>query len=380
MNAKKKSLNRKLIPYNLVLIIVSAVAIWSLLFMPILTINLGQMMMGVLEVIPSEDDDLDGTKASLVIMLKALDTEIEFTTMSFAKIAFGENPTAEVLKVYVLGDNNLVESALLSMVATSLLAENMPNATQLRDLDLSAANAELFELEKENADPVQVAENYVNKLNVELEKVGAEKITGVEGAEDLIDNMYDTVCDEMGGKFSVEGFICIGLWRGGENAPTTYEALADRIASGETGSDEGTAYDKVDADFGSMLSVFQPLTMIGGYMKYFFYGMLVLMAPWAILILFALLHLVLPNKRVSVWYIVTFGAFPCLIFWLLPVKLGGLLLSRFLGPAASAIFGAISSYAWISGICYLVVCLLAIIWAGPIKRKIKRLKKHKQVE
>ena len=375
----KQKLNRKLIPYNLVLIIVSVVAILSLLFMPILTINLGQMMMGALDAVPTEGDELDSAKASVTIMLKALDKEIKFTTMSFARIAFSDKPEAEVLNEYVLGENNFVESALLSMVATSLLEESMPNVSQLNELDLSAANAELYELEKEGADPVEVAQNYVNKLNVELEKVGAAKISGVEEAEDLITNMYDTVCDKMNGSFSVEGFICLGLWGGGANAPTTYEELATRIADGETGNSDGTAYEEVDADFGSMLGIFEPLTMIGRYMKYFFYVMVAFMAPWGFLILFALLHLLLPNKRVSVWYIDLFGALPCLIFWVAPRALGAILSAKLSG-SFGAIFAAIGSYAWVSGICFLVVLLLSIIWAGPIKRKIRRLKKVKVEE
>ena len=38
--------------------------------------------------------------------------------------------------------------------------------------------------------------------------------------------------------------------------------------------------------------------------------------------------------------------------------------------------GMISSLSWISGACYVVLWLISICWAFPIKRKIRRLKKE----
>lgn len=53
-------------------------------------------------------------------------------------------------------------------------------------------------------------------------------------------------------------------------------------------------------------------------------------------------------------------------------------LTRFAALALYAgIFAAFSSYTWISGGCYLLLWLLSICWAFPIKHKIRKLRKGK---
>ena len=376
----KGELKRNLIPYNMVLVLVSIVAIISLFFFPILTINLGQMMTGLLVTAPNEDDELSASSASIVLLLKALDTKLEFTMVDFAGIAFDKNPGATMLTEYVLGEDNLVESAVLSMVASTVLKDNLPTMSELRGLDLTAVNSELYALEKEGADPVEVAHNYVDKLNVELERVGAEAVPSVSVAEAAFNDMYSTVCNQMGGKFTVEGFICLGLCAGQENPPTTYREFAERVANGDVPENVGDAYENISADFDAALTVFEPIASIGGYMKYVFFVLLALIAPWVFLLFFALLHILLPNKKVSIWYVMAFGALPALLFWVIPFVLGkilGLFSNEMLG-IISVVLGAIGSYAWISGICFLFVWILDMVWAHRIKRQLNSIEKYEK--
>ena len=376
--ASKRDLQKNLIPYNMVLVLVSLVAIISLFFFPIFTVNFGQMMSGLLVTAPDEDDELSASSASIVILLKSLDMKFEFTMVDFAEIAFDKDPGAAMLTKYVLGANNIVETAVISMVATTVLADNLPSMSELRNLDLTEANKELYELEKEGADPVEVAHNYVDKLNVELEKVGAETVPDVSGAESAITDMYDTVSDKMGGRFTVEGFICLGLCGGMENPPTTYREFAERVSSGDVPKNVDDVYENISADFDAALTVFEPLAAIGGYMKYVFFVLLALIAPWLFLLFFALLHILLPNKKVSIWYVMAFGGLPAFLFWVIPFALGkilGLFHNEMLG-IISVVLGAVGSYAWVSGICFLFVWILDMVWAHRIKRKLNAIEKY----
>lgn len=356
----------------MILVLVSIVAILSLLLMPILRINVGRMLTGMVEGLPTEEEELDEPSASVVLLLKALDADVEFTTVSFAELAFDENPGAAMLEGYMLGKDGLAEEALLSMVTASVLKENLPSMAELQDLDLTAVNSELYALEEEDADPVQIAQSYVEKLNEELERVGVENLPDLSGAEEIVANMYDTVCDVTGGKFTVESFICIALCAGQEDPPTTYYELATLLADSETQVNTGNAYEGIYANFGLALTVLELLATIGGYMKYVFFAMVALIAPWAFLLFFSLLHILIPNKQLTIWYVMAFGAVPALLFWLIPLALG--LILKAAVPALGALFGAIGSYAWISGICFLVVWFLDLIWAHPINRQLKKIK------
>lgn len=114
----------------------------------------------------------------------------------------------------------------------------------------------------------------------------------------------------------------------------------------------------------------------GGFYGYGFYVMLFFAAMWVILFLFAFFHMFAKNKRFTMWYVKLFGGTPCFLFWVLPA-IGKLLVGNLMGETgkvAAAVFGCVSSMTWISGICYLLLWLVSIFWAFPIKRKIRKLR------
>ena len=110
-------------------------------------------------------------------------------------------------------------------------------------------------------------------------------------------------------------------------------------------------------------------------------------ALWIILFLFAFFHMLAKNKRFTMWYVKLFGPYPAIIFWGIPtiIKLaikGGTVTINGVAASAeqlnllSAILGGVSSMAWISGLCYLLLWAISILWAFPIKHKIRKLKKE----
>lgn len=95
---------------------------------------------------------------------------------------------------------------------------------------------------------------------------------------------------------------------------------------------------------------------------------------WAVLAVFALLHILLPNKKVAMWYVKLTGFLPCLLFFVLPMAATSLL-PKVLGDLPS-IFSAVSfgSLAFISGICYLAMWVVSIFFCHPVKKRIKACK------
>lgn len=105
---------------------------------------------------------------------------------------------------------------------------------------------------------------------------------------------------------------------------------------------------------------------------------------WVIMFLFAFLRLFSKNKRFTMWYVKLFGAIPVILFWLVPVVAGWAIPAYFpalLGEFAWALpvlLGAIGTMTWVSGICYVVLWALSIVWAFPVKRKIRKLIKQRR--
>ncbi len=96
---------------------------------------------------------------------------------------------------------------------------------------------------------------------------------------------------------------------------------------------------------------------------------------WAVLAVFALLHILLPNKKVAMWYVKLTGFLPCLLFFVLPMAATSLL-PKVLGDLPS-IFSAVSfgSLTFISGICYLAMWVVSIFFCHPVKKRIKACKR-----
>lgn len=108
---------------------------------------------------------------------------------------------------------------------------------------------------------------------------------------------------------------------------------------------------------------------------------------WVILFLFAFFHMLAKNKRFTMWYVKLFAPYPAIIFWFVPtviklaIKSGNVTINGVAATAEqlnllSAILGGVSSMAWISGLCYLLLWAISILWAFPIKHKIRRLKRE----
>ena len=189
---------------------------------------------------------------------------------------------------------------------------------------------------------------------------------------------------------------------GGENGEkevvkyTTYRAMGEGLAKDFIGDDlEGSLKSAIKNAVGGNEAVF-------GYYGYIFIGIGFFIILWLILFLFAFFHMFAKNKRFMMWYVKLFCAWPCIIFYIVPLMVKNVLATAFpelynqfidtivqaIGNAANAavtteqatsimnaLLASVQSFAWISGICYLLLWIISICWAFPIKHKIRKLKK-----
>lgn len=170
--------------------------------------------------------------------------------------------------------------------------------------------------------------------------------------------------------------------------PLTYTDLFGQVGLGEEEIDElsSSIADLVKSYADSSLeSVNESLKSLGGVYKYIYVIILAVLAifivPWFILALTALIRTFTKNKRYSMWYVKCLGFELALIFVALFVLktwgvnlLFGSMDAQTLGIAKAAL-GAITSFTWICGLCYILLWLVSIFWAFPIKHKIRKERK-----
>lgn len=117
------------------------------------------------------------------------------------------------------------------------------------------------------------------------------------------------------------------------------------------------------------------------YITLVFWAFIGFTAVWGVLFIFSLIHLFLGNKRFTMWYVKLFGGLPAIAFWLAPL-VAPLILPYFLSGdmlmLVTAVVSSLSSMMWISGLCYLLLWVISVCWAFPVKRKIRRLNKELQ--
>ena len=384
-----RRLQRKLIPVNIVVIILSIVAAISFFFMPLLRVSgdISEMIPAESEQTGGESEESGSSANSPAAMLQGVKIDLSLSGMDLVKLGFtGDLVEFAADKVgAMLSDqaSDLAANVLLTAAAQQTGAEVTPETVE-------AMSGALDGLEK--ADPNDRA-----AVDAAIDKVidaGAAYFAPESAGEDWdrteirnqIREMYDTTITENEGTFSTEALICVQISKMNESG------ASGEGGDGESGGSEdgagapssGKVYTNFSDLAGSMLGEMMggtgtgaggestdPFASMPWLMPVIGGVFLVLGLVWVILALFALLHLFAKNKRFTMWYVKLLGFLPCLLFGIAPLVAG-----KFLGGEVAAVFGMISTLAWIGGACYLLLWIVSIFWAFPIKRKIRRLKKE----
>lgn len=370
---------RKLIPLNIVVAIIALVAAVSLLFAPIVSVDavgLGDYITEMMdEQTSGEDSSAEGPTidtAKIVSTVTSNMGNVSLTTMSLATLAFSDDLT-ETLKDYVseIGSETLKKSEkeLITDVAVPMMVEMMEEESgeeapdNIKNMDADAIYDKAKALETASAGEV---DETISALAEELQNQLGEDYISDENLADLessIRTVYDDTVAATDGTFTIESCICVfaskSLQESGE-ITQTFTSYADLI----------------DYFMDSSSELDDTIAQVEPILKIVAIAILFFTAVWLILFLFAFLHLFAKNKRFTMWYVKLFGFLPCLIFGVAPLVAGAIVPGMEGGAEIAGILGMISTMTWISGACYILLWIISIFWAFPIKRKIRAYNKQ----
>ena len=370
---------RKLIPLNIVVAIIALVAAVSLLFAPIVSVDavgLGDYITEMMdEQTSGEDSSAEGPTidtAKIVSTVTSNMGNVSLTTMSLATLAFSDDLT-ETLKDYVseIGSETLKKSEkeLITDVAVPMMVEMMEEESgeeapdNIKNMDADAIYDKAKALETASAGEV---DETISALAEELQNQLGEDYISDENLADLessIRTVYDDTVAATDGTFTIESCICVfaskSLQESGE-ITQTFTSYADLI----------------DYFMDSSSELDDTIAQVEPILKIVAIALLFFTAVWLILFLFAFLHLFAKNKRFTMWYVKLFGFLPCLIFGVAPLVAGAIVPGMDGGAEIAGILGMISTMTWISGACYILLWIISIFWAFPIKRKIRAYNKQ----
>ena len=353
---------RKLIPLNIVVAIIALVAAVSLLFAPIVSVDAVGLGDYITEMMGEQSSGGDSSEegptidtAKIVSTVTSNMGNVSLTTMSLATLAFSDDLT-ETLKDYVseIGSETLkkAEKELITDVAVPMMVEMMEEESgeeapdNIKNMDADAIYDKAKALETASAGEVDetisaLAEELQNQLGEDY--ISDENLADLESA---IRTVYDDTVAATDGTFTIESCICVFASKSLQESGEITQTLDDTIAQVE------------------------PILKIVAIALLFF------TAVWLILFLFAFLHLFAKNKRFTMWYVKLFGFLPCLIFGVAPLVAGAIVPGMEGGAEIAGILGMISTMTWISGACYILLWIISIFWAFPIKRKIRAYNKQ----
>lgn len=370
---------RKLIPLNIVVAIIALVAAVSLLFAPIVSVDAVGLGDYITEMMGEQSSGGDSSEegptidtAKIVSTVTSNMGNVSLTTMSLATLAFSDDLT-ETLKDYVseIGSETLKKSEkeLITDVAVPMMVEMMEEESgeeapdNIKNMDADAIYDKAKALETASAGE---ADETISALAEELQNQLGEDYISDENLADLessIRTVYDDTVAATDGTFTIESCICVfaskSLQESGE-ITQTFTSYADLI----------------DYFMDSSSELDDTIAQVEPILKIVAIALLFFTAVWLILFLFAFLHLFAKNKRFTMWYVKLFGFLPCLIFGVAPLVAGAIVPGMEGGAEIAGILGMISTMTWISGACYILLWIISIFWAFPIKRKIRAYNKQ----
>lgn len=385
-------LQKKLIPVNIVVMVLCLVAALSIFFAPLLTIDLGKVTTEITSAVQTgsnEEQSGDGETFDMeqIIGMIAKGTEgvkLNISAAGMLEFASSENPAGRVTK-YIGDIMSRIEDDLFSMVAVTFLPNLIENYDPGLEIDTGRVDVnsltgkfnEVFAAGSEEQTDAAIAA-FVDELQRQAVAADGTQVIADDVKAPLADTIkefYSEADEIVDGDVTLENFICVTVSQlingtdenqeGEDKVYITYEELLGGITGGNSES--------------STEDVTQTIKEFLPYLKYASYAMFGFGGLWLVLFVFALFRLFTKNKRFMMWYVKLTGFYPCFIFGILPLAYKGIFAAMVpaeTGINIAALIGAFSTMTWISGACYLLLWIVSVFWAFPIKHKIRYLKKH----
>lgn len=377
LSQEQRRLHRKLIWPNLVVLILSLVAAITLLFGQTLRVSVhidrefGNMIaQSMAEQGGGSEEETQNIAEQYAYLFKDVDMQLTVAVKPLELFAAGFSEGREGLRTLLgsaLGGvsdavdelSTQVLPAMISLTAASAAGVDFSD-TDLDSIDTSSFTETLELLEQQK--PEDAREKFESSLPAFLQDLGMSQTQIDENLPAILDS-YDSFVEQMtvDGEFSSSNLIAAMGGSGSEGEGSEEGGMGDMLA---ILSDPGAFADQMDEE------TFQTVQMV---CKGVSAAMFLFAGLWAILALFALLHIFLPNKKLGMWYVKLTGLLPCLLFMIAPTValaiVPGMMEMPFALPAIA--FGGLT---FVSAICLLLLWIVSIFWCHPIKKRIKRCK------
>lgn len=371
LQGERRKLHRKLILPNIFILLISLVAAASLLFAQLLSVSVhidaqfGETVAQIMSEQAGEEGGADAEAAAkqYAFLFKDADADVTISLNPLDIMTAGFDGGREGVK-------KLFTSALggLSDTVARLSEQILPAMISVSVA--GAAGADLENADLENIDTSIFTETITKLNNQDLEGARTEFSSQLDGflaqfdvtltgeQETEVMNAYDELVDAatVDGEFSAANIFSA---MGGSGESEGEGGASDMLA---ILADPAALADQLDEE--TLQTVNLACTGVSAFL-------LVQAGLWAILALFAFLHIFLPNKKVGMWYVKLLCWLPCFIFFIAPPAALAVAPNFVELPAvvSSLAFGGMT---FISGICLLVLWLISIFWCHPIKKRIKR--------
>ena len=394
MSAAERQAHKKLIAPNIVITLLCWAAAVSLILCPWLDMRVPvnqDLAAAVVEAMgPSADIDED----QLNFIVKDVDSEVRVTLSPLQLLEAGtsegrqglKNMLEEVLAEATSTVDEIVQQALPAALSTAIVntvLEELPADFTYEEVEIPQEMNDTVNKLAEKTDPEEIkaelkgdfisaAESFVAQNSAllgigelseedraQLESIFEEAVDlmTVDGEFSLsnIDKAIAELMNSYGGSLEESGMQPFAVTFAAAREATSGNAAIDFIR------DPGAYVDSLSETDVQLIKAICLWTAV---------FMLFIAVLWAILSLFAFIHIFTPNKKVGMWYVKATGYLPCLLFVVAPaIAMTALptLMPEF--PALGITFGGL---VLISGACYIALWLVSAIWCHLVRKQIDK--------
>ena len=427
LKKEHRRLHRKLTLPNLFIFIISVIAAASLVLGALFSINvhIDRELVNTVVDLAEENSSSENTDSqtggmsqtdTIAFLMRDVQMDVAVSLYPLDVVAVALSGTREDVKQLIeksIPDLEELVEELSDQMAPAMVSlammqavEELPEGLVPEDIDTTVFNETIKLINEQDPDAAKAAfmtasETFAaEQLNITLTDADRDAISqGFDDALELmrgedgtysISNLVYAILEEMNnGSQGGSGTASVASMNRNESAADLLPEAADGTVSGGqdgtgTGTGEGTQSDQIDTilalldDPTSIVDGMDEATLQTIRMVCMGVTALVFLCAgcWALLALFALLHMLLRNKKVGMWYVKLRALLPFLLFFLLPM-LAIRFLPRFIPQIPAAFTSlpiAFGGLTFVSAICLLVLWIISIFWCHPIKKQIKQCK------
>lgn len=394
MNDAERRAHKKLIAPNIVIVLLSLAAALTLVFGSWLDIRVPVNKDLAAAVVDSMGSSANIDEDQLNFIVKDVDSEIGVSVSPLQLLRAGTDAGREGLKqvlTEVLAEatstvDEIVAQALpaaLSVTIVETVLDELPADFTYEDIEIPQEMDQTTQKLAQESDPAvvksELKDDFLSAADAFVAQnsdlLGISELTEEHRAQ--LADVFDEAVDLMtvDGEFSLSNLgnaIDVLMNRyGGSLESSGMQALALTYAAARAASSDDVLLTLVQ-DPGAFVddmseTALQLTKMICLLLAVF---MLLIALLWAVLAIFAFVHIFTPNKKVGMWYVKATGYLPCLLFVIVPaiaMALLPMMIPSF--PAIGVTFGGMTI---VSGACYVALWLVSAIWCHLVRKQIAR--------